>query len=61
MEEINQELGFSPPLPQPQEQDPLPSVGPLLCQMLPPPGPDVGELWRLAWKGIALWIGPECI
>ena len=35
MEEINQELGSSPP----QEQDPLPLVGPLL----PPPDPTAGE------------------
>ena len=38
MEEMNLELGSSPPLPPPQEQDPLPSVGPLL----PPPDPAAG-------------------
>ena len=36
MEEINQELGSSPPLPPPQEQDLLSSVGPLylICYIL---------------------------
>ena len=43
MEEINQELGSSSPLPPPQEQDPLPSVGPLLPPLLPPPNPAAGE------------------
>ena len=43
MEEINQELGSSPPLPPPHEQDHLPSVGPLLPHLLHPPGPAVGE------------------
>ena len=37
MEEINQELGSSPPLPPPHEQDPLPSVGPLPPHLLPSP------------------------
>ena len=35
MEEINLELGYSPPLPPSQEQDPLPSVGPLLPLLHP--------------------------
>ena len=48
MEEINQELGSSPPLPPPQEQDPLPSVGPLLPPLLPPPSPAAGEEKRSA-------------
>ena len=61
MEEINQELGSSPPLPPPQEQDPLPSVGPLLPHLQPPPSPATGEQKRSAWSRIALWIGPECI
>ena len=39
MEEINLELGSSPPLPPSHEQDPLPSVGPLL----PSPNPAAGE------------------
>ena len=43
MEEINQELGSSPLLPPPQEQDPLPSGGPLLSHLVPPPDPAVGE------------------
>ena len=43
MEEINQELGSSPPLPPPQGQDPLPSVGPLLPHLLHPSGPATGE------------------
>ena len=43
MEEINQELGSSPPLPPPQEQDHLPSVGPLLPHLLHPPGLTAGE------------------
>ena len=48
IEEINQELGSSPPLPPPQDQDPLPSVGPLLPPLLPPPGPTTGEQKRSA-------------
>ena len=68
MEEINQELGSSPPLPPPHEQDSLPSVGPLLPPLLspllppplPPPDPADGEQWRSACKEIALWTGPEC-
>ena len=64
MEEINQELGSSPPLPPPQEQDPLPSVGPLLppqlSPLLPPPDPATGEQWRSACKEIAPWTRPEC-
>ena len=48
MEEINQELGSSPPLPPPQEHDPLPSVGPLLPHLLYPPGPTAGEQKRSA-------------
>ena len=43
MEEINLELGSSPPLPPSQEQDALPSVGPLLPPLLPPPDLAVGE------------------
>ena len=43
MEKINQELGSSPPLPPPQEQDPLLSVGPLLPHLQPPLGPAAGE------------------
>ena len=43
MEKTNQELGSSPPLPPPQEQDHLPSVGPLLPHLLHPPGPATGE------------------
>ena len=64
MEEINQELGSSPPLPPPQEQDPLPSVGPLqpplLSSLLPPLNPAAREQWRSTCKGIAPWTGPEC-
>ena len=60
MEEINQELGSSPPLPPPQEQDPLPSVGPPLPNLLHPPRPAAGEQWRSACKETAPWIGPEC-
>ena len=48
MKEINQELGSSPPLPPPQEQDPLPSVGPLLPHLLHPIGPATGEQKRSA-------------
>ena len=39
MEEMNMELGSSLPLPLSKEQDPLPSVGPLLHHLLPPPAP----------------------
>ena len=55
------ELGSSPPPPPSQEKDPLPSADPLLHHLLPPPGPVAGERWISACKGIALWIGPECI
>ena len=48
MEEINQELGSSPPLP-PPHQDPLPLVGPLLH----PLGPTAEEQKRSACKEIA--------
>ena len=37
MEAINLELGSSPPPPASQEQDLLPSVGPLPHHLLPPP------------------------
>ena len=43
MEEMNLELGSSPPLPPSQEQDPLPSMGPLPHHLLPPLAPAVGE------------------
>ena len=43
MEEMNLELGSSPPLPPSQEQDPLPSVGPLPPHLLSPPDPTAGE------------------
>ena len=43
MEEINQELGSSPSLPPPQEQDPLTSRGPLLPHLLHPHGLAAGE------------------
>ena len=39
MEEMNLELGSSPS----QEQDPLPSVGPLPPHLLSPPDPAAGE------------------
>ena len=61
MEEMNLELGSSPPLRLPQEQDPLPSGSPLLPHLVPPPGPTVGEQKRSAWSRIAPWAGPECI
>ena len=48
MEEINQEPGSSLPLPPPQEQDPLPSVGPLLPHLLHPPGPAARKQKRSA-------------
>ena len=35
--EINHELGSSPPLPPPLEQDPHPSGGPLVSHLVPPP------------------------
>ena len=60
MEEINQELGSSPPLRPPREQDPLPSGGPLLPHLVPPPDPTAGEQKRSAWSRIAPWTGPEC-
>ena len=47
-EEINHELGSSPPLPPPQEQDPHPSGGPLLSHLEPPPDPAAGEQKRSA-------------
>ena len=59
MEEIDQELGSSLSLPPPQEQDHLPSVGPLLPHLLHPPGPTAGEQKRSACKVIAPWTGPE--
>ena len=59
-EEINQELGSSPPLPPPQEQDPLPSGGPLLSHLVPTSDPAAGEQKKSAWSRIAPWIGPEC-
>ena len=37
MEDMNLELGSSPPLAPSQEQVPLPSVGPLPIHLLPPP------------------------
>ena len=43
MKEMNLELGSSPPLPPSQEQDPLPSVGPLLHHLLPLPATPAGE------------------
>ena len=43
MEEMNMELGSSPPLPPSQEQDPLPSVGHLLHHLLPPLAPAARE------------------
>ena len=43
IEEIDQELGSSAPLPPPQQQDHLPSVGPLLPHLLHTPGPTSGE------------------
>ena len=43
MEEMNLELGSSPPLSPSQEQDPLPLVGPLPPHLLSPPDPAVGE------------------
>ena len=43
MEEMNMELDSSPPLPPSQEQDPLPSVGPLPPHLLPPPDHAAGE------------------
>ena len=60
-EEINQELGSSLSLPPPQEQDPLPSGGPLLPHPVPPPDPAAGEQKRSAWSRITNWTGPECI
>ena len=48
MDEINQELGSSPPLPPPQEQDHLPSVGPLLPHLLHLPSPAAREQKRSA-------------
>ena len=57
---MNLEIGSSPPLPPSQEQDPLTSVGPLPPHLLPPPDPAAGELWRLVFKEIAPWTGPEC-
>ena len=43
VEEMNLEMGSSPPLPPSQEQDPLSSVGPLPPYLLPPPDPAAGE------------------
>ena len=43
MEEMYLELGSFPPLPPSQEQDPLPSVGPLPHHLLPPPASASGE------------------
>ena len=43
MEEMNLELGSSPLLPPSEGQDPLPSMGPLLHHLLPPPAPGAGE------------------
>ena len=60
-EEINQELGSSPPLPPPQKHDPHPSGGPLLSHLVPPPDPTVGEQKRSAWSRISPLKGPECM
>ena len=43
MEEMNMELGSSPSVPPSQEQDLLPSVGPLPPHLVPPPDPTAGE------------------
>ena len=59
MEETNSELGFSPSLPPPQEQDHLPLVGPLPPHLLHPFSPAAGEQQRSACKEIAPLIGPE--
>ena len=59
-EEINQELGSSPSLPPPREQDPRPSGGPLLSHLVPPPDPTAGGQKRSTWSRISPWIGPEC-
>ena len=61
MEEMNLALGSSQPLPPPQEQDPLPSRGPLLPHLVPPPDPAIGGEKRSAWLRIAPWTGPEGI
>ena len=55
MEEMNLELGSSPPLPPPREQDHLTSGGPLLPHPVPPPGPTAGGGKRSAWSRIAPW------
>ena len=46
--EMNLALGSSPTLPPPQEQDPLPSGGPLLPHPVPPPDPAAGGEKRSA-------------
>ena len=61
MEEMNLELGSSPPLPPPQEQNHLPLGDPLLPHMVPPPNPAAGGEKRSAWTRIAPWTGPEGI
>ena len=61
MEDMNLALGSSLPLPPPQEQDNLPSGGPPLSHLVPPPNPATGEEKRSAWSRIAPWIGPEGI
>ena len=60
-EEINHELGSSPPLTPPLEQDPHPSGGPLLSHLVHPPDPTAGGEKRSVRSRIAPWIGPEGI
>ena len=42
------------------EQDPLPSGGPLLPHLVPPPDPTTGKQKKSAWSRIAPWTGSEC-
>ena len=60
-EEINHDLGSSPPLTPPLEQDLYPSGGPLLSHLVPPPDPAARGEKKSAWSRIAPWIGPEGI
>ena len=60
-EEINHELGSSPPLPPPLEQNPHPSGAPSVSHLVPPPDPAAGGEKKLALSRIAPWKGPEGI
>ena len=61
MEKINLELGSSLNLPPPQDQNHLPSGGPPLSHLVPPPYPATGGEKRSAWSRITPWTRPEGI